>query len=595
MTDIQKELQKLRALINQKQTTAIFSNKSNESTKLSSGDTELFINDMSKRFSFTRAGVRDPVNIDPREKAINNLEYINGAKVSDITGSAFAIDELRDITSKHDERITNCETDIQTNVNRLDEQDGRIDECDSEINKLNNTTSTHNSLINSCINKNTEQDAEIQALDAKIDEIEAGMVGNIVDKLVEYDYRADPLSVTISNTNNRSENNVKYVDITFSPAITDANLLPGTHYFAKIKWSVGGEKSYGWNKYINEDGRFVTQWLGSGSLYNNTWSIRYIPDRDAPISYTYMYDGFCKNLTIFHKFQDERMDDAVINSVTDSLMTEQMMQKETGSSCTYTYSYNNSTGYITINFAHEYDPDNLKYGKDVTFVTAMIKQTVLFVMTIGVYWTYDKTPKSDGSYSIIWWLHDPGNGTSTTVNPTYSKGVWSCASGRSGSAYSLSSISVPGTIHVIREDVTIKSIRPSLFRTMIVDFIYPIGSVYVSFDKTSPAERFGVGTWLAITNRFLYCTTGSGIQGGSRYITEENLPEHKHGILSYYDDFNFNHGTDPTSSNKNSMPLDIGTSATSGKYVRTTYTESIGLETAYMPEYITVFAWRRTG
>ena len=116
MTDVERELQKLRALINQKQTTAIFSNKSNESTKLSSGDTELFINDMSKRFSFTRAGVRNPVALDPRERAIYNLDYINGAKVSDITGAAFAIDELRDITSTHDERITKCETDIQTDI-----------------------------------------------------------------------------------------------------------------------------------------------------------------------------------------------------------------------------------------------------------------------------------------------------------------------------------------------------------------------------------------------------------------------------------------------------------------------------------------------
>ena len=55
MTDVQKEIQKLKALINQKQTTAIFSNKSNESTKLALSDTELYINDMTRKFSFTRA------------------------------------------------------------------------------------------------------------------------------------------------------------------------------------------------------------------------------------------------------------------------------------------------------------------------------------------------------------------------------------------------------------------------------------------------------------------------------------------------------------------------------------------------------------
>ena len=52
MGDVQKELQKLKALINQRPTTAIFSNKSSESDKISNGDAEFFINDISKKFVF---------------------------------------------------------------------------------------------------------------------------------------------------------------------------------------------------------------------------------------------------------------------------------------------------------------------------------------------------------------------------------------------------------------------------------------------------------------------------------------------------------------------------------------------------------------
>ena len=40
MGDVQKELQKLKVLINQRPTTAIFSNKSNESDKITHGDAE---------------------------------------------------------------------------------------------------------------------------------------------------------------------------------------------------------------------------------------------------------------------------------------------------------------------------------------------------------------------------------------------------------------------------------------------------------------------------------------------------------------------------------------------------------------------------
>ena len=85
MADIAKELQKLKSMINQKQSTAIFSNKSNESTKLALGDTELYINDMSHNFSFTRAGIKDPITIDPKNKSIHNVEYINDIKMEDIS------------------------------------------------------------------------------------------------------------------------------------------------------------------------------------------------------------------------------------------------------------------------------------------------------------------------------------------------------------------------------------------------------------------------------------------------------------------------------------------------------------------------------
>ena len=48
----------------------------------------------------------------------------------------------------------------------------------------------------------------------------------------------------------------------------------------------------------------------------------------------------------------------------------------------------------------------------------------------------------------------------------------------------------------------------------MIDLIYPVGSVYTSFNSTSPATLFG-GTWTAITT-FLYPqTTSSGVTGGS--------------------------------------------------------------------------------
>lgn len=43
---------------------------------------------------------------------------------------------------------------------------------------------------------------------------------------------------------------------------------------------------------------------------------------------------------------------------------------------------------------------------------------------------------------------------------------------------------------------------------------YPVGSIYMSFDTTSPSTLFG-GSWSQITNRFLYCVSSSTTSGGT--------------------------------------------------------------------------------
>ena len=131
MTDVHRELQKLKALINQKQTTAIFSNKSNESTKLALGDAELYINDMTRKFSFTRAGVKNPIAIDPKTKSLENVEYLNGIKVDDITTVTADVEALKEIATTHTYEIADCQSSI-IDIERKDiEQDERLDAIES--------------------------------------------------------------------------------------------------------------------------------------------------------------------------------------------------------------------------------------------------------------------------------------------------------------------------------------------------------------------------------------------------------------------------------------------------------------------------------
>lgn len=63
----------------------------------------------------------------------------------------------------------------------------------------------------------------------------------------------------------------------------------------------------------------------------------------------------------------------------------------------------------------------------------------------------------------------------------------------------------------------------------LFDMIYPIGSIYVSINSTSPEKIFG-GKWQQITDRFLYCSNSGLETGGSKTITGANLPSHSHYI-----------------------------------------------------------------
>ena len=70
----------------------------------------------------------------------------------------------------------------------------------------------------------------------------------------------------------------------------------------------------------------------------------------------------------------------------------------------------------------------------------------------------------------------------------------------------------------------------------LVDLIYPVGSVYISFNnEADPSVLFG-GTWERIRNRFLWAATENGVMGetggeASHTLTVEEMPSHN-GHLS---------------------------------------------------------------
>lgn len=66
----------------------------------------------------------------------------------------------------------------------------------------------------------------------------------------------------------------------------------------------------------------------------------------------------------------------------------------------------------------------------------------------------------------------------------------------------------------------------------LLDIVYPVGSIYHSWQSTSPAEQFG-GSWTALTDdRVLLPSSTWNTTGGANNITlaTTQIPAHLHGF-----------------------------------------------------------------
>lgn len=123
----------------------------------------------------------------------------------------------------------------------------------------------------------------------------------------------------------------------------------------------------------------------------------------------------------------------------------------------------------------------------------------------------------------------------------------------------------------------------------ILDYIYPVGSIYLSYSHNNPASLFG-GTWERIENRFLWACDEKGViglTGGEKthVLTVDELPAHVHNISV---------ANTATGSTTASNKIRFNNNASS--FVGTVASENSGGGAAHnnMPPYIHVSAWRRT-
>lgn len=131
-------------------------------------------------------------------------------------------------------------------------------------------------------------------------------------------------------------------------------------------------------------------------------------------------------------------------------------------------------------------------------------------------------------------------------------------------------------------------------KDILLNQIYPVGSIYMSTSSTNPGTLFG-GTWEQLKDRFLLgagTTYANGKTGGeaSHVLTVNEMPNHNHSkiVLSTYYLTQW-----PAAGTQDAILANGSTKTNGGNNFGTSYT---GGSQAHnnMPPYLVVYMWKRT-
>ena len=135
----------------------------------------------------------------------------------------------------------------------------------------------------------------------------------------------------------------------------------------------------------------------------------------------------------------------------------------------------------------------------------------------------------------------------------------------------------------------------------VIPSVYPVGSIYVSVNSTSPATLFG-GTWERIQNKFLLASGSiysEGSSGGSAYYNLYATHKHVAPIghsASAVGAININGTTDEIGVGKDYRTAKHDYTGTLTENVTTYYTSDgiVSAQIPTMPPYLAVYVWKRT-
>ena len=134
----------------------------------------------------------------------------------------------------------------------------------------------------------------------------------------------------------------------------------------------------------------------------------------------------------------------------------------------------------------------------------------------------------------------------------------------------------------------------------VLERVYPVGAVYMSFNNVEPSVLFGFGSWERIEGRFLYCSNTSNERGGSVNhchttanctLTLDQIPPHSHTWFQKQ----FADGGKCTPDSRFKQLLEVGSAPRSTETAGRGQPHNHGNTSvaSNLPPYITCFCWHR--
>ena len=137
--------------------------------------------------------------------------------------------------------------------------------------------------------------------------------------------------------------------------------------------------------------------------------------------------------------------------------------------------------------------------------------------------------------------------------------------------------------------------------------LYPVGSIYISFNATDPSTLFG-GTWVRLKDTFLLVNGDAypaNSTGGSatKTISISNMPSHNHTVYAAGEHTHTYQtplraiDVDRGAGNSSIWSVDDNgwyDTSSAGQHTHDVGNTGSGLPLNIMPPYTTVYAWKRT-